>query len=177
MIQLADATSEEGAKPLNVLMISIDDLNDWTGFLGGHPQALTPHMDALAESGRIFANAHCPVPVCSSSRVSVMSGVAATTHGSYELGSSYEELPALEGVPTIQRHFKENGYIKSSRWMEQGLGLGAYSGTDAEMADYQLAEAAAGALQEDFDKPFLCRLGSFVLTCRRSGSIFMIPKG
>jgi arylsulfatase A-like enzyme len=94
----------------NVLMISIDDLNDWTGFLGGHPQAKTPHMDKLAKQGRIFSNAHCAVPVCSSSRVSVMSGMAATTHGSYEIGPNYIELPALKDVPTIQRYFKDNGY-------------------------------------------------------------------
>ena len=72
------------SKP-NVLMISIDDLNDWTGFLDGHPQALTPNMDKLAKQGRVFANAHCAVPVCSSSRASVMSGVAAT-RSSYEIG-------------------------------------------------------------------------------------------
>ena len=99
----------EAPKP-NVLMICIDDLNDWTGFLGGHPEAVTPHMDALAKRGRIFTNAHCAVPVCSSSRVSVMSGVAATTHGSYELGPRYEELPALANIPTIQRYFKDHGY-------------------------------------------------------------------
>ncbi|MEO0415611.1 MAG: sulfatase-like hydrolase/transferase, partial [Verrucomicrobiota bacterium] len=74
----------------NVLMISIDDLNDWTGFQGGHPQAITPHMDALAARSRVFTNAHCAVPVCTSSRVSIMSGTAATTHGSYEIGPKYE---------------------------------------------------------------------------------------
>ncbi|MCR9291461.1 MAG: sulfatase [bacterium] len=100
--------------PPNVLMICIDDLNDWTGFLGGHPQANTPHMDRLARQGRSFANAHCVVPVCSASRVSVMSGVAATTHGSYELGPKYEELPALTDVPTMQRYFKDNGYYTLS---------------------------------------------------------------
>lgn len=98
------------AKPPNVLFIAIDDLNDWVGFLGGHPEALTPNMDALAKRGRNFTNAHCAIPVCSASRASVMSGVAATTHGSYELGPRYEELPALNDVPTIQRYFKDHGY-------------------------------------------------------------------
>ncbi len=103
----------EDTKP-NVLMISIDDLNDWTGFLGGYPSVSTPHLDALAEQGRIFANAHCAIPVCSSSRVSVMSGLAATTHGSYEIGPSYQDLPALNEAPTLQRYFKDNGYITLS---------------------------------------------------------------
>ena len=99
-----------GERP-NVLFIAIDDLNDWVGFMGGHPQVVTPHMDALAKRGRNFVNAHCAVPVCSASRVSVMSGVAATTHGSYELGPKYEALPALNKVPTLHRHFKDNGYM------------------------------------------------------------------
>ena len=34
---------------LDVLFIAIDDLNDWVGVLGGHPQAKTPNIDALAE--------------------------------------------------------------------------------------------------------------------------------
>ena len=39
---LSHAVANE--KP-NVLFIAIDDLNDWVGFMGGHPQAKTPHMD------------------------------------------------------------------------------------------------------------------------------------
>jgi len=37
----------ENSKP-NVLLVSIDDLNDWVGCLGGHPQAKTPNIDRLA---------------------------------------------------------------------------------------------------------------------------------
>lgn len=108
----------------NIVMICVDDLNDWTGFLGGHPEALTPHMDALAKRGRNFVNAHCAVPVCSCSRASVMSGLAATTHGSYEIGPRYEELPALRNIPTIQRYFKDNGYLtlEGGKVLHHGFG-------------------------------------------------------
>ncbi len=102
-------THAETNRP-NVLFIAIDDLNDWTGFLGGHPEAYTPHMDALAKRGRNFTNAHCSIPVCSSSRASVMSGVAATTTGSYELGPAYQDLPNLTNIPTMQQYFKDHGY-------------------------------------------------------------------
>ena len=108
-LALAGGSTGQPPRP-NVLMISIDDLNDWTGFLA-HPQAVTPHMDALARRGRNFTNAHCAVPVCSPSRISVLSGVAPTTHGSYELGPRYEVLPALRDIPTIQRYFKDHGYL------------------------------------------------------------------
>ena len=107
------AEHAEAGRP-NVVMICIDDLNDWVGFLGGHPDAKTPHMDSLAKRGCNFTNAHCAVPVCSASRVSIMSGVAPTTHGSYELGPAYEDLPALINVPTIHRYFKDNGYLTLS---------------------------------------------------------------
>ena len=193
---LIESQAQNSDRP-NVLMISIDDLNDWTGFLDGHPEALTPHMDKLAKQGRVFANAHCAIPVCSSSRVSVMSGVAATTHGSYELGPAYEELPALTNVPTIQRYFKDHGYYtmeggkvlhhgfrdRLAGEIDRSLGRGikakpkktmnlpagwskawdwgAYPENDAAMADFQLAEKAAEALQEDFDQPFFMSVGFF----------------
>ena len=101
-------TQAEDTKP-NVLMISIDDLNDWTGYLGGYPSVSTPHLDALAEQGRIFTNAHCAIPVCSSSRVSVMSGLAATTPGRYAIGPSYQELPPPDDAPTLPPTFKDTG--------------------------------------------------------------------
>ena len=60
----------------NILMIAIDDQNDWIGCLGGHPQALTPNIDALAKRGTVFANAHCQSPLCNPSRTSVMNRTA-----------------------------------------------------------------------------------------------------
>ena len=58
-----------GEQP-NVLMIAIDDLNDWVGCLGGHPQAKTPHIRRLIESGVSFTQAHCNIPICNPSRAS-----------------------------------------------------------------------------------------------------------
>jgi choline-sulfatase len=111
---LLGVTTAMAADRPNVLMICIDDLNDWTGFLGGHPDVRTPHMDKLAKRGTSFANAHCAVPVCSCSRISVMSGLAATTHGSYEIGPPYQGIPAFADATTIHRYFKNNGYTTMS---------------------------------------------------------------
>jgi arylsulfatase A-like enzyme len=58
----------------NVLFIVVDDLNDWVGFLGGHPQVKTPNMDRLAKRGVVFANAHAAAPLCSPSRAAVFGG-------------------------------------------------------------------------------------------------------
>jgi len=59
----------------NILFITIDDMNDWTGFLGGHPQTQTPNMDKLAQRGVNFTNAHCPPPGCSPSRNALLFGI------------------------------------------------------------------------------------------------------
>ena len=61
------------AKP-NVLFIAIDDLNDWVGCFGGHPQAITPNIDQLAKRGIRFTNAHCAAPLCGPSRTAIFTG-------------------------------------------------------------------------------------------------------
>jgi len=38
----------------NVLFMAIDDLNDWIGCLGGHPDVKTPNLDRLAAKGVLF---------------------------------------------------------------------------------------------------------------------------
>ena len=45
------AVNAHAAPKPNVLFIAVDDLNDWIGCIGGHPQALTPNMDRLAKRG------------------------------------------------------------------------------------------------------------------------------
>ena len=77
------ATCAQAAQKPNILFIAIDDLNDWTGFLGGHPQAQTPNMDKLAERGVNFTNAHCSAPGCSPSRNALLYGVEPFKSGLY----------------------------------------------------------------------------------------------
>ncbi|HCU86289.1 MAG TPA: choline-sulfatase, partial [Verrucomicrobiales bacterium] len=40
---LSFTLSAADKKP-NILMIAIDDQNDWIGYLGGHPMVKTPHI-------------------------------------------------------------------------------------------------------------------------------------
>ncbi|MBT8058350.1 MAG: sulfatase-like hydrolase/transferase, partial [Gammaproteobacteria bacterium] len=56
----------------NVVMIIVDDLNDWVGAMGGHPDTKTPNMDRLADEGTLFMNAHATAALCGPSRASVM---------------------------------------------------------------------------------------------------------
>ena len=67
----------------DIVFIIVDDLNDWVGVLGGHPQAQTPNLDRLARQGVNFSNAHCSAPGCSPSRNSLLYGVEPFHSGLY----------------------------------------------------------------------------------------------
>ena len=94
----------------NVLLVSIDDLNDWVGCLEGHPQARTPNIDRLAKMGTLFKNGHCQSPVCNHSRASMMTGRYPHTSGVYFLSPDLKEAPVLKNLKTIPEVFAENGY-------------------------------------------------------------------
>ena len=94
----------------NVLLISIDDLNDWTGSLGGHPQALTPNIDRLASEGVLFTNAHCQSPVCNPSRASLMSSLYPSTTGVYFLFPDPMESPIYAQTTLMPERFSQEGY-------------------------------------------------------------------
>ncbi|MBM83880.1 MAG: choline-sulfatase [Planctomycetaceae bacterium] len=100
---------DEERRP-NVLLISIDDLNDWTGCLGGHPQAKTPNIDRLADRGTLFTNAHCQSPVCNPSRSSLLTGRYPHSSGVYFLSPDLKQAPALQNLDTLPEHFAKNGY-------------------------------------------------------------------
>ena len=95
-----------------MLFIAIDDLNDWVGELGGHPQAKTPNLDRLMSRSVVFTNAHCAAPVCSASRHALLSGLRPSTTGWYTNSSKklsrYKKI--LGDTVPLPTHFKQNGY-------------------------------------------------------------------
>jgi arylsulfatase A-like enzyme len=98
----------------NVLFISIDDLNDWVGFLGGHPQVKTPNMDRLANRGVVFTDAHCAAPICGPSRSAVMTGRQPYRTGLYTNAANVKALAAVmkrdPSIQTLPAYFRMNGY-------------------------------------------------------------------
>ncbi len=102
--------ADEHSDRLNVLFIAIDDLNDWVGPLKGHPQALTPNMDRLAQRGITFANAHCASPACNPSRAAVFSGTMPWKTGvwSNESKKLFAQHPDIQVLP---RAFSKAGYL------------------------------------------------------------------
>ena len=102
------------AEKPNVLFVAIDDLNDWTGCLEGHPQVQTPHMDRLAQRGTLFLNAHCQSPLCNPCRTSLLTGLRPSTTGVYGLAPWFRTIPAFKDRVTLPQYFKRNGYTTYS---------------------------------------------------------------
>ena len=94
----------------NVLLITIDDMNDWVGYLKGHPKVQTPNIDRLADRGLAFTNAHVQAPICNPSRTSFLTGLRPTTTGVYALGPWFRELPQYADHVTLPQYFEAQGY-------------------------------------------------------------------
>lgn len=109
----AAALTQAAEKP-NVLFIAIDDLNDWVGPLGGHPQVQTPNMDRLAAEGTTFTNAHCQAPICNPSRISMMLGKLPSTTGHYFLAPGFREAEVTKDAVTLFQYFRQHGYYSST---------------------------------------------------------------
>ena len=97
----------DGPRP-NILLLIVDDMNDWAGCLGGHPDAKTPHIDQLASRGVLFTNAHCVSPICGPSRASVLTGMRPETTGVYHNVGNYRTY--VPDAVTFPERFRQHGY-------------------------------------------------------------------
>jgi arylsulfatase A-like enzyme len=94
----------------NILFIAIDDQNDWIGCFNGHPQVKTPHIDALAQRGTKFTNAHCQSPLCNPCRTSLMTGLRPSTTGIYGLAPWFRDVEQFADVVTLPQYLSRHGY-------------------------------------------------------------------
>lgn len=109
-LRAKEPSVEQSGKP-NILFIALDDLNNWIGCLGGHPQALTPNLDRLAAQSVLFTNAHCVGSACNPSRTAIFTGQSPATTGLYRNGQSMRELlPEAELLPD---YLRREGYYAS----------------------------------------------------------------
>ena len=104
-----DSSFDATGKP-NVLMICIDDLRAWTGYLG-HAQARTPNIDRLAAMCLAFTRAYCPAPVCNPSRTALLTGMRPSTTGVYNNGDDWRVNKIIGDSPTLPLWLKQHGYV------------------------------------------------------------------
>src|SRR5262245_26039498 len=186
----AHATQKDkGPKQPNIIFIAIDDLNDWIGTLGGHPQARTPNLDRLAKKSQLFTRAYCAAPACNPSRTAILSGLRPSTTGVYH--NSQPWRPALPDVVTMPAYLLSHGYVvwgggkifhggfpDAKAWTEyftgkskipakdlptRGIGgnmqWGPLDAGDDAMPDTQMTDWAIGKLKQKHEKPFFLAVG------------------
>ena len=75
------AASSIAAKRPNIIFILTDDQRDNTFSAMGHPFVKTPNVDRLLSQSVRFKNTYIAEPVCSPSRVSLLTGMHERVHG------------------------------------------------------------------------------------------------
>ena len=119
------------AQKPSVLLINVDDWNDWNGVLRGHPQAITPNLNRLAQRGITFSNAICASPSCVPSRPAFFTGIAPSRSGNISNDSG--KHPWRFYVPdavTIPKLLSANG------WNSVGIAKNFHRGDKGEFDTY-----------------------------------------
>jgi arylsulfatase A-like enzyme len=134
-IYARESTAQEvpTAGPPNVLLIHVDDLNDWVLRPAGHPRPITPNLDRLMGRAVSFTNAHAVVPVCGPSRKCLYSGWYPQTMNDWNFGDWAKTSGLRRAVP-MPLHFRNHGYLvygsgkllhegrAGDFWTEYGIG-------------------------------------------------------
>lgn len=155
------ATAQDNAaspETKNVLFLAVDDLNDWIGVMGGHPNAKTPNIDRLAKSGVLFEQAFCAAPLCNPSRVAIMTGLRPSTTRIHANGSMYDpdsngrtswfrEIPKYQDWVTIPQYFRQHGYTAQTGGKIYHQAYGMFS--DPESWDHQYTTVAGTPFPPD----------------------------
>ncbi len=94
----------------NIIIFLADDLG--YGDLGcyGHPVIKTPNLDRLAQDGVKLNRFYAASPVCSPSRVGLMTGKIPNRLGVYDWIPENSNMHIPDSVTTLPRLLKENGY-------------------------------------------------------------------
>jgi len=96
------------ATPPDVVVITIDDMNNWTTLFDPANPIKTPNIERLASRGVSFSRAYCASPACNPSRVATWTGLRPTTSGVY--GNKTDWRRALSNRKTLMQRFRDAGY-------------------------------------------------------------------
>jgi N-sulfoglucosamine sulfohydrolase len=103
-------------EPLNVLLITADDLNyDSVGCYGCEIPNITPNIDRLATEGRLFNHGYVNIAVCQPCRQSIMTGRYPHNNGAPGFD------PISPEVPTLQEELNAAGYLNAILGKEKHL--------------------------------------------------------
>ena len=94
-------------KPNVILIFSDQHRADVMGFQG-HPDVMTPNLDAMAKGGVVFNRAYCQNAISAPSRMSMFTGLYPRTIGAMD--NTQLETSAINSAVSLQAAFQNNGY-------------------------------------------------------------------
>jgi arylsulfatase A-like enzyme len=182
----AGVSADEMSRP-NVLMIAVDDLNHWVGYLGRNRQTSTPNIDRLARRGVRFERSYCAAPVCNPSRAALLSGLRPSTSGVYGNNDDWRRvIPIDQTLPTTLRRagylvagagkIYHTAYTRPEEWDEyppdvdrdpkpegdRGVGGIKFAPLDCDddaMRDAATVRFGVEQLSKQHDRPFFLAIG------------------
>ena len=162
-LSVAYAQSGQDQPPLNILLITADDLGLQLGCYGDS-LARTPALDALAQQSMLFENAYVTQASCSPSRSSMLTGLYPHQNG--QIGLSHRGYQLLDSIRTLPQMLRARGYVNAiigklhikptSRFPFD------YANTDARKTrDVAWVAAQAEAFMDTVSHPFFLMVNYF----------------
>jgi arylsulfatase A-like enzyme len=104
--QQAPATAPRGRR--SVLLLAVDDLNDWVCELSDYPSPPTPNLRRLVARGTLFTRAYAAAAACNPSRASLLTGLPPWELGLYDNRTALRSV--APDVSTLPQVFAAHGY-------------------------------------------------------------------
>ena len=150
MAPSAGGTGEQDRGRLNVLFITVDDMNwDSIGAFGCRVDGITPNIDRLASQGMRFQHGHVTIAICQPTRAVWMTG--RYPHRSGALG--FDRINP--GVPTLIETLKKHGYLNGILAKERHVVPSRHAAFDVIVPAAQLKTGRDPQLYYQQTKSFL----------------------
>jgi len=157
------AMAQSTSRPLNILMIPVDDLKPVLGCYGDK-EIITPNIDRLAARGTIFLNNACQQAVCGPTRASLMTGLYPDSTGVWDLHTPMRSVnPDVLTLPQylIQQGYETTGVGKTyhapgcaDKYYDKPSWSIPYASEPLRYAETQYGEPVGGYLHPETRKAF-----------------------
>jgi arylsulfatase A-like enzyme/Flp pilus assembly protein TadD len=105
LLVLTGSSVASFAKPVNIILITLDTTRaDRMGFLGSK-RGLTPNLDSLAHQSAVFSRAYSQVPLTTPSHATMLTGTYPQFNHVTDLGS-----PLAKDLPYLPDILRQHGY-------------------------------------------------------------------